>query len=219
MEIHVLPLQRQVVGHGSTVACQGTDLMCSSYLMSLWHIPTVQIKGNLGRSLCQPLLTAVSERLLWTLPRQALNISNNGGFTDPMLQCLTALMVVLPPTDFCLEFSSLQLVPIAFHPFTAHIQEFGLDLLQMSSERQWCDPPSPLPLAFVGLSTPSCLILFLYILEIHQRVWCAVIPKSYLLGCQSADKVYCYWNREEGLHVKASGRSLQTLLSLRETKV
>lgn len=61
-----------------------------------------------------------------------------------MLRCLIALMVIFfPPTDFYLEFSSLQLVPIAFHLFTAHIQEVSLDLLQMNSERQGCDPPSP----------------------------------------------------------------------------
>lgn len=74
-EIHILPLQLHVVGRGSTVVWQGTDLSCSSYFMILWYPPTIQIKDSLWRSLCQPLLTAVPERLLWILTRQAVSLT------------------------------------------------------------------------------------------------------------------------------------------------
>lgn len=123
-EIHILPLQLHVVGHGSTVLWQGTDLLCSSYFMILWYPPTIQIKDSLWRSLCQPLLTAVPERLLWILPRKAVSLTME---VSQILYC----SVWLPswwfffPTHFYLQFSSLQLVPVAFHLFTAHFKKLA----------------------------------------------------------------------------------------------
>lgn len=155
-------------------------------------------------------------RLLGTLPSPALDVSKGGGFTNPLLQCLTTLMVNIFPLVSNRNFPHCSLCPLSFVFFTARIQEFALHLLcslQLSSKRLWCDPPLPLLLACSGLRTPSHRSLFLYILEVRQSVQCAIIPQPYLPG-----KIYCYWNREEGLHVKASGRSLQTPLSLPETQ-
>lgn len=98
-EIHILPLQLHVVGHGSIVVWQGTDLSCSSYRPLEISVPTSSHSS--AREVALDL-------------NQASCISNNGGFTNPVLQCLLPSWWFFPPLISTCNFPHCNLCPLPF---------------------------------------------------------------------------------------------------------
>lgn len=151
-----------------------------------------------------------------------VSISKDGNFTNPLLQHLTTLRGNFFPLISNWNFPHCNLCRLSFTLLLHTSKKLGCIFSVPSNwvvkDSDVISPP-PQPLAFSGLSTPSCLQSLL----VHP--WspskCAMWYYSSVLsaGLSVCQQGLLLLEQRGRSPVKASGRSLQTPLSLREIQV
>lgn len=87
--------------------------MCGSYFMILWCPPTIQVKRSLWRPLTHLLSKQCQTRQGCSGPCP-VSVSKGGDFTNPLLQCLTTLLVMFFPLISDWNFPHHNLCPLPF---------------------------------------------------------------------------------------------------------